>query len=208
MRLLPPLLPSAKTPWRRRMAGSEASKARSQGQGLGATTGETSPCGIPVPAPPSQGGEGDDRSQACFGRSPARKGQRHLRRRPSVDPELAKQLGFTTEEEDAAAMARPARNKMEVLGVAVTAHALERADPRRPSRIQGRGRPAKVWTRTARRAREIRRRRDALSSSPTTSRRATSRPRSPTWSKASGATTAHKFCSASPEAARPTPWPR
>jgi excinuclease ABC subunit B len=44
---------------------------------------------------------------------------------PVLDPELAKQLGFTTEEEDAAALARPARNKMEALGVAATAEALE-----------------------------------------------------------------------------------
>jgi excinuclease ABC subunit B len=44
---------------------------------------------------------------------------------PALDPELAKQLGFTTEEEDAAALARPARNKMEALGVAATAEALE-----------------------------------------------------------------------------------
>jgi excinuclease ABC subunit B len=44
---------------------------------------------------------------------------------PALDPELAKQLGFTTEEEDAAALARPPRNKMEALGVAATADALE-----------------------------------------------------------------------------------
>ena len=44
---------------------------------------------------------------------------------PTLDPELAKQLGFTTEEEDAAALARPPRNKMEALGVAATADALE-----------------------------------------------------------------------------------
>jgi excinuclease ABC subunit B len=44
---------------------------------------------------------------------------------PAMDPELAKQLGFTTEEEDNAALARPPRNKMEALGVAATADALE-----------------------------------------------------------------------------------
>ncbi|HEX7790153.1 MAG TPA: excinuclease ABC subunit UvrB, partial [Afipia sp.] len=44
---------------------------------------------------------------------------------PTLDPELAKQLGYTTEEEDAAAMARPPRNKMEALGVQATADALE-----------------------------------------------------------------------------------
>ena len=45
---------------------------------------------------------------------------------PTLDPELAKQLGFTTEEEDAEALtARPPRNKMEALGVQATADALE-----------------------------------------------------------------------------------
>ncbi|NVN87895.1 MAG: excinuclease ABC subunit UvrB [Rhodopseudomonas sp.] len=44
---------------------------------------------------------------------------------PPLDPELAKQLGFTTEEEDAEALARPPRNKMEALGVQATADALE-----------------------------------------------------------------------------------
>ena len=32
---------------------------------------------------------------------------------PTLDPELAGSFGFTAEEEDAAAMARPPRNKME-----------------------------------------------------------------------------------------------
>ncbi|WP_445492694.1 excinuclease ABC subunit UvrB [Rhodopseudomonas sp. RCAM05734] len=44
---------------------------------------------------------------------------------PELDPELAKQLGFTTEEDDNAALARPPRNKMEALGVQATADALE-----------------------------------------------------------------------------------
>ena len=62
---------------------------------------------------------------------------------PTLDPELAKQLGFTTEEEDAAALARPPRNKMEALGVAGDRRCAGRADPRGPARIQGRGRPGK-----------------------------------------------------------------
>ena len=44
---------------------------------------------------------------------------------PTLDPELARQLGFTTEEDDAEALARPPRNKMEALGVKATADALE-----------------------------------------------------------------------------------
>jgi excinuclease ABC subunit B len=61
---------------------------------------------------------------------------------PTLDPELAKQLGYTTEEEDNAALARPPRNKMEALGVQATADALEA--------LVRDGRPefkeAKVWT--------------------------------------------------------------
>ncbi|MBR1221903.1 excinuclease ABC subunit UvrB [Bradyrhizobium sp. U87765 SZCCT0131] len=42
---------------------------------------------------------------------------------PTMDPELARQLGFDVEDDDT--LARPARNKMEALGVAATADALE-----------------------------------------------------------------------------------
>ena len=55
---------------------------------------------------------------------------------------------------------------------------------------------------------KIRRRHSASRSSPSSSRRATSRRRSRNWSKASSATTARKFCWASPARARPSPWPR
>src|SRR6186713_3390140 len=44
---------------------------------------------------------------------------------PTLDPELARQLGMPTEEDDAEALARPPRNKMEALGVKATADALE-----------------------------------------------------------------------------------
>jgi excinuclease ABC subunit B len=44
---------------------------------------------------------------------------------PTLDPELARQLGLPTEEDDAAALARPPRSKMEALGVQATAEALE-----------------------------------------------------------------------------------
>lgn len=42
---------------------------------------------------------------------------------PTMDPELAKQLGLDVEDDDT--LARPARNKMEAFGVAATADALE-----------------------------------------------------------------------------------
>ena len=44
---------------------------------------------------------------------------------PTLDPELARQLGLPTAEDDEEALARPPRNKMESLGVKATAEALE-----------------------------------------------------------------------------------
>jgi excinuclease ABC subunit B len=65
---------------------------------------------------------------------------------PTLDPELAKQLGFTTEEEDAAAMARPPRNKMEALGVAATADALDALIREGRPEFKGEGGEVKIWT--------------------------------------------------------------
>src|SRR6201982_1345085 len=44
---------------------------------------------------------------------------------PMLDPELARQLGLPTEEDDLEALARPPRSKTEALGVKATADALE-----------------------------------------------------------------------------------
>ena len=65
---------------------------------------------------------------------------------PTLDPELAKQLGFTTEEEDAAALARPPRNKMEALGVAATADALETLIRDGRPEFKGEDGQVKIWT--------------------------------------------------------------
>jgi excinuclease ABC subunit B len=65
---------------------------------------------------------------------------------PALDPELAKQLGFTTEEEDAAAMARPPRNKMEALGVAATADALDALIRDGRPEFKGEDGQIKIWT--------------------------------------------------------------
>jgi excinuclease ABC subunit B len=64
---------------------------------------------------------------------------------PALDPELARQLGFTTEEEDAAAMARPPRNKMEALGVAATADALENLIREGRPEFKGEDGQVKIW---------------------------------------------------------------
>jgi excinuclease ABC subunit B len=65
---------------------------------------------------------------------------------PTLDPELAKQFGFTTEEEDAAALARPPRNKMEALGVAATADALEALIREGRPEFKGEDGQTKIWT--------------------------------------------------------------
>ncbi len=58
------------------------------------------------------------------------------------------------------------------------------------------------------RARPRRRAARRSSSSPTIRRRATSRPRSPNWSNRPRRASATRCCSASPDRARPSPWPR
>ncbi|MEO6779934.1 MAG: excinuclease ABC subunit UvrB [Bradyrhizobium sp.] len=65
---------------------------------------------------------------------------------PTMDPELAKQLGFTTEEEDAAALARPPRNRMEALGVAATADALDALIRDGRPEFKGEDGQIKIWT--------------------------------------------------------------
>ncbi|MHB8272422.1 excinuclease ABC subunit UvrB [Bradyrhizobium sp.] len=65
---------------------------------------------------------------------------------PALDPELAKQLGFTTEEEDAEALARPPRNKMEALGVQATADALENLIREGRPEFKGEDGKVKIWT--------------------------------------------------------------
>ena len=107
---------------------------------------------------------------------------------PTLDPELAKQLGFTTEEEDLAAMARPPRNKMEALGVAATADALESLIREGRPEFKGEDGQVKIWT-PHRPPRPEKSEgghavRDQVAN---TSRRATSRPRSGNWSRASTA---------------------
>src|SRR4029453_1726910 len=58
----------------------------------------------------------EEAPQANYGTSPTI---------PTLDPELAGQLGLPTAEDDAEALARPPRSKMEAFGVKATADALE-----------------------------------------------------------------------------------
>src|SRR3984885_12933600 len=65
---------------------------------------------------------------------------------PTLDPELARQLGLPTAEDDEEALARPPRSKMEAFGVKATAEALENLIREgRPEFRQEDG-SLKVWT--------------------------------------------------------------
>src|SRR6202166_694119 len=65
---------------------------------------------------------------------------------PTLDPELARQLGLPTAEDDDAALARPPRNKMEALGVQATAEALEALIRDGRPEFKGDDGGLKVWT--------------------------------------------------------------
>jgi excinuclease ABC subunit B len=115
----------------------------------------------PDPSPPLRGGRGaESRGESGaergsakapgFGESPQREfapaNYGTAATIPTLDPELAKQFGFTTEEEDAAALARPPRNKMEALGVAATADALESLIREGRPEFKGEDGQVKIWT--------------------------------------------------------------
>src|SRR4051812_38116407 len=65
---------------------------------------------------------------------------------PTLDPELARQLGLPTAEDDEAELARPPRNKMEALGVQATAEALENLIREGRPEFRGDDGQLKVWT--------------------------------------------------------------
>jgi excinuclease ABC subunit B len=108
----------------------------------------------PSPALPLKGGGGDGASgepaaKPGFNESPqsefAPANYGTAATIPTLDPELAKQLGFTTEEEDAEAMARPPRNKMEALGVQATADALDNLIREGRPEFKGEDGSVKIW---------------------------------------------------------------
>ena len=65
---------------------------------------------------------------------------------PTLDPELARQLGLPTAEDDEAALARPPRSKMEALGVQATAEALEALIRDGRPEFSGDDGGLKIWT--------------------------------------------------------------
>src|SRR6186713_897568 len=65
---------------------------------------------------------------------------------PTLDPEIARQLGLPTAEDDDEALARPPRNKMEALGVKATADALENLIRDGRPEFKGDGGQVRIWT--------------------------------------------------------------
>ena len=65
---------------------------------------------------------------------------------PTLDPELARQLGLPTAEDDDEALARPPRSKMEAFGVKATADALENLIRDGRPEFRGDDGQLKVWT--------------------------------------------------------------
>jgi excinuclease ABC subunit B len=120
---------------------------RGEGSGVGEATA-TTPARYPPPRPSPAGGDGEEAQgfsetpQSEF--APANYGTSATI--PTLDPELAKQLGFTTEEEDDAALARPPRNKMEALGVQATADALQDLIRDGRPEFKGEDGQVKIWT--------------------------------------------------------------
>jgi excinuclease ABC subunit B len=143
------LQPPPDNSWDRRSGGEAAAhRARASTRGSGDDVAKRDAAVSPPPSPLPLAGEGqggraaaspgfDEAPQANYGTSATI---------PTLDPELAKQFGFTTEEEDLAAMARPPRNKMEALGVAATADALENLIRDGRPEFKGEDGQIKIWT--------------------------------------------------------------
>jgi len=93
---------------------------------------------------PDGSGEGELREQGLEEAPQAHYGTSAMV--PKLDPELARQLGLPTEEDDAEALARPPRSKTEALGVRATAEALETLIREGRPEFRKEDGSAKVWT--------------------------------------------------------------
>ncbi|MGB5902690.1 MAG: excinuclease ABC subunit UvrB [Xanthobacteraceae bacterium] len=115
------LQPPPDNSWDRRTGGEAAAhraRASTRGKSEAAAkhdAGAQQPDMLP-PSPSGDAGSFEEAPQANYGTSATI---------PTLDPELARQLGLPTAEDDEAELARPPRNKMEALGVQATAEALE-----------------------------------------------------------------------------------
>ena len=106
------LQPPPETSWERR-SGGEAAMHRGRASTPKTFKGDDGPRKS-KDSEPHRGGGFEEAPQANYGTSATI---------PTMDPELARQLGLDVEDDDS--LARPPRNKMESLGVKATAEALE-----------------------------------------------------------------------------------
>ena len=142
------LKPPPDNSWDRRSGGEAAAhRARASTKGKGADIAGRDAADHPMPMRPNpqpagarplaaadgaaatpgdDGSSTTDESQALTGLAEAPQATYGTAATiPTLDPELARQLGLPTAEDDEEALARPPRNKMEALGVKATAEALE-----------------------------------------------------------------------------------
>jgi excinuclease ABC subunit B len=98
-------------------------------------------------SPPSRKGEGSAEVQAAGGFDEAPQANYGTAATvPMLDPELARQLGLPTAEDDEEALARPPRSKTEALGVKATADALEALIREGRPEFRKEDGSMKVWT--------------------------------------------------------------
>ncbi len=144
------LQPPPDNSWDRRAGGEAAAhRARASTRGKGGDVAKRDAAQTEPGALPSQGAGGsaaeqaetpqgfDEAPQANYGTSATI---------PTLDPELARQLGLPTAEDDDEALARPPRNKMEAFGVKATAEALESLIREGRPEFKGNDGQLKVWT--------------------------------------------------------------
>jgi excinuclease ABC subunit B len=140
---------SSPPPAREARGGVRGERSSLSGSGVGGVSTDSLPeeradrPPTPDPSPPLRGGRGAERAgfdeapQANYGTSATI---------PTLDPELARQLGLPTAEDDDEALARPPRSKMEAFGVKATADALEDLIREGRPEFKGEDGQLKIWT--------------------------------------------------------------
>src|ERR1700761_8371668 len=141
------LQPPPDNSWDRRAGGEAAAhraRASTRDKGEDVAMRDTGPAMPLRPNPQPSGARAssdsagfDEAPQANYGTSATI---------PTLDPELARQLGLPTAEDDDEALARPPRSKMEALGVQATAEALENLIRDGRPEFRGNDGTMKVWT--------------------------------------------------------------
>jgi excinuclease ABC subunit B len=125
------LQPPPDNSWDRRAGGEAAAhRARASTKGTSEDVAKRDAEGVEAPG-------FDETPQANYGTSATI---------PTLDPELARQLGLPTAEDDDEALARPPRSKMEAFGVKATADALENLIRDGRPEFKTEDGSVKVWT--------------------------------------------------------------